>query len=83
MCVKDRLAAYQFDAAVTYFGIVIENALHETVEISLGNSKKHVPRYTLSQIMEDGFKFGAESDDDGGLATMMGADGAVYDEVRE
>lgn len=56
MCVKDRLTAYQFDAAVTLFGIIAENALSELMEVGSGKNKRHAPRYTLTDILDNKFQ---------------------------
>lgn len=76
LCVKDRLAAYQFDAAVTAFGTIIENALHETVERGTGSSKRLAPKYQLSDLLDDRFQFKSEGN---GLGLFKQLDG--YEEV--
>lgn len=54
---RDRLAAYQLDAAVTLLGTIVENALQEREERGSGKEKKWVAKYRLSDILEDDFKF--------------------------
>ena len=67
---------YLFDAAVATFGLVIKNALQETREVGAGKSKRIVPKYTLSELLDDGFQF--RKDDAHGI--FRGMDG--YSEVR-
>lgn len=76
LCVADPLAAYQFDAAVTTFGVTLENALQETRESGTGSNKRLVPRYKLTDLLADGFQFPREDT----LAGLRGMDG--YEEVR-
>jgi hypothetical protein len=45
-----------FDAAVTWFGITIENALHERVEIKVGNVTKSNPKYPLARLLHPSFR---------------------------
>jgi hypothetical protein len=77
LCVDDPLVAYQFDAAVTAFGTVIENALHERVEVGSGKFKRYVARYELRDLLADGFQFPRVGDD---LAVFRQIEG--YEEVR-
>lgn len=61
------------------FGTIVENALLERTEVGSGKTAKRVPRWTLKQILADGFTFPRKDNDgDGGPA----ADGEYYDEVR-
>lgn len=52
----DSIAAYCVDNAVLTFGIVIENALAETVEVGMGNNKRNEAKYTLAQLLDNNFK---------------------------
>lgn len=79
LCIEDELAAYQFDCAVVTFRIIVENALLERTEIGSGSSSKSVPRYTLEQLLQEGFILPRDGDSD--LSTFTGADGGYYDEV--
>jgi hypothetical protein len=45
--------AYQIDRAVTTFGIIIDNALQETIPI--GDEGKTVDKYTLDQLLDKKF----------------------------
>lgn len=54
-CIEDRWAAYQFDSAVTFVGVVIENALHETREVGVGQHKRQEPKYTIAQLLDPEF----------------------------
>jgi hypothetical protein len=68
--------AYELDAAAATFGIVIKNALQETVETGTGSNKRSRPKYTLPELLADGFQFKRDS----GLATFKGVEG--YEEVQ-
>lgn len=69
------LAAYQFDAAVVAFGLMIENARSETVTIGNGSNRRTRPRWTLEELLDDGFQFPRED----GLALFRSVEG--YEEV--
>lgn len=56
VCIEDRWAAYQFDSAVTFVGLTIESALHETREVGVGQSKRVEPKYTIAQLLEPEFR---------------------------
>lgn len=73
----DRWAAYQLDCAICYFGMVIENALNEQVNVGPDDKPKWVAKYTLTQLLTPGFKLGG--DDEAPLP--LKADGMIYDEV--
>lgn len=75
LCIDDPLAAYLFDAAVVAFGTIVENALQETVEQGSGSNRRHVPRYRITDILQDGFTFPRENP----LAVFKGFDN--YEEV--
>lgn len=60
---EDALAAWMLDTCVTWFGITVENALQETVEVGLvydpqarGNNKRREAKYTLSQLLDSDFR---------------------------
>ncbi len=67
--------AYQFDAAVTAFGTILDNALMETVETGIGNDKRLVQKYRIDDLLDDKFQFVAVDP----LAALKGLD--EYDEV--
>lgn len=50
------LVRYQINKAVTYFGMVIDNALAETVEVGIKPNIEYQPKYTLSQLLSDDFR---------------------------
>lgn len=79
LCIEDRLAAYQFDCAVVAFRIIVENALLERIETGSGSSAKSVPRYTLEQILQEGFQL--QRYDESDLALMTASENGYYDEV--
>lgn len=51
----------------------------ERIEVGSGATKKRVPRWTLKQILADGFTFPREPSGDSGAVGAV--DGEVYDEV--
>lgn len=53
---EDNLAAWMLDSAVTWFGITIENALQERDKVKMGTETQYRPRYTLSRLLQQGFK---------------------------
>lgn len=74
----DEWAIYQFDNAVTYFGMVIENALLERSDVGVGASQRSVQRHTLQDLLDPEYQLpreGAEVID-----MLKGMDG--YDEVE-
>lgn len=70
------LAAYQFDRAVTTFGRILNNALQERIDIGSGSSRKSIAKYTIKELLTEGFQLW-EDDALDGLAGLEG-----YDEVR-
>lgn len=68
--------AYELDAAVATFGLVIKNALQETVEVGEGSSKRIRQRYTLQELLDDKFQF----QPDNGLGVFRTMEG--YSEVQ-
>lgn len=48
--ITDEWVAYQFDSAISFFGITIENALQETIK------DKTTPKYKLSDLLKPGYK---------------------------
>jgi hypothetical protein len=77
--IQNEYAAYCLDGAVTTFGRIVENALLERIEVGSGKTAKRVPRWTLKQILSDGFTFPREQADGGDGPAV---DGEFYDEVR-
>lgn len=76
LCELNPFVAYEFDAAVATFGLLIKNALQETVEVGEGANKRTRARYTLLELLADDFQFKQES----GLGVFKGMDG--YQEVK-
>jgi hypothetical protein len=68
--------AYQIDRAVTTFGIVIDNALQETLEI--GDEGKTVDKYTLDQLLDKEFLLPRKGFDDEPFEMV---DGMMFDTV--
>lgn len=52
----DELACYQLDNAVLWFCNTVENALADTEKISVGDKTEYKAKYTLEQLLEDGFR---------------------------
>lgn len=53
---EDSLAAWMLDNAVQWFGLTIENALSERVELKMGPKTISNPRYTLTRLLNSSFK---------------------------
>jgi hypothetical protein len=67
---------------VTTFGITIENALYERIDVGAGDKKKSVAKYTLPQLLDERFQFGDESGAGRSeLSRLKGTENAFYDEV--
>jgi len=64
----NALAAWMLDNAVLTFGTLVENMLHETVEVEVGERKQSKPRYSISQLLDPAFVFPRDDDaeEDGG-----------------
>lgn len=52
----DDLTRYQVDNAVTHFGLTLENALNERVEVKVGKRTESRPKYTLPELLDDKFR---------------------------
>lgn len=78
MRLKNSLAAYLLDGAVMTFGTVIENALHERIEVGSDSNKKWVDKYTLKQLLARDFTLPREEQS---MSLPKRVDGAFYDEV--
>jgi len=76
---SDALAAWMLDNAVLTFGTLVENMLHETEEIEVGDRKQSRPRYAISQLLDPAFVFPRDDDaaEDGG-----GWDESTWDESQ-
>lgn len=53
---EDEWTAYQFDNAVNYLGITVENALLERQNVGTEKEPKYEPKYTLEQLLDDKFR---------------------------
>lgn len=76
--IDDAWAAYQLDSAVAYFGMVITNASQEMVNVGDDTKPRYRAKYTLKELLTEGFVLADEGDDMGSLSS---ADGIIYDEV--
>lgn len=54
--VTDSIAVYCLDKAVMWFGVTIENLLHERVEIGDGRDKRSEAKYELSDLLDPAFR---------------------------
>ena len=79
LCVADEWAAYQFDSAVAYFGLIIENASQELIDVGQEDKPRMVPRYKLGELLTPGFVISNE--EAGGDELPRAADGLIYDEI--
>jgi len=75
--IQDDWAALQFDNAVTLLGLAIENAAQELEKV--GDDMK--PRYTMAQLLDQGFRLPANAEPDADTAMLRGVDGVIFDEV--
>jgi hypothetical protein len=67
------LAAYQFDNAILFGGLVIENASQEREEYGPMNNRQSRLRYSLAQLLDPDFRLpvgGASSTSHGGIREM-------------
>lgn len=54
--ISDKWAAYQFDNAVVWVGIVLENAAQEMHNVGSEKAAKWEPKYTMQQLLDDKFR---------------------------
>lgn len=77
--ITNDLAAYQFDNAVVFMGLTIENALQEREGIGVGNQKEWRQKYTLPQLLDPDFRLDAPkstfSDKPGGIGALKAMQG--------
>ena len=75
----NALAAWMLDNAVLTFGTLVENMLHETEEVEVGDRKQSRPRYSISQLLDPAFVFPRDEQltEDGG-----GWDESTWDESQ-
>lgn len=66
-------AAYQFDAAVMWVGLTIENALNDREEYGPSNARATRPRYTLAKLLEPEFRLPHSGTSQEGLGAMAAA----------
>ena len=75
------LAAYQFDNAILFGGLVIENALQERKPV--GDPAKHEtePKYTLTQLLDPDFRLPRTGDGNEGRPGLKALAAAFPGEV--
>lgn len=76
LCELNPFVAYELDAAVATFGLVVKNALQEQVTIGEGTNRRSRARYKLMELLDDDFQFRSEN----GLGVFRRLDG--YSEVK-
>lgn len=54
--IADEWTAYQFDNAVNFLGITVENALQERDEVGVKPNVEYRARYTLQQLLDPAFR---------------------------
>ncbi len=72
---KDEFIAYQIDRAVTCFGIIIDNALMETLETE---NDKSIPKYTLEKLLDESFFLPRATED---TREIQDVQGMMFDTV--
>lgn len=55
LALDDALTAWCVDGTVLWFGITVENALQERVEVGSGKDKRHEGKYTLDDLLDPAF----------------------------
>lgn len=53
--IDDSIAAWCVDGCVMWFGMTMENALAETIEVGAGRDKRREAKYTIEQLLEPTF----------------------------
>lgn len=80
MTIQDRWAALQFDQAVTTFGLIVDGAAQEQINVGGESNPKWMAKYTMEQLLSKGFVIGGTGGgDDTPLPTKV--DGLIYDEI--
>ena len=79
MCIRDRLAAYQFDSAVVLFGTIIENAAQELEKRGPEDKPRWENKYTMKQLLDQNFRLPVGDVEQG--FDPADIDGMNYDEV--
>lgn len=52
----DELTVYQFDNAVTWFGVTIENLLQERIKVGAGENERSEAKYELEDLLDPDFR---------------------------
>lgn len=77
MQVEDSIAAWCLDDAVTWFGITIENALQERVEVTFGKKTQSRQKYTLALLLHQDFRLPTPPPDSLDVKSKMNPFGAL------
>lgn len=59
MTIRDPWAALQFDNAVGFVGVVLENASQEQHNVGTEKAPKYEPKYTMAQLLDPDFRLPA------------------------
>lgn len=55
LMLDDALTAWCVDGAVLWFGITVENALQERIDVGVGKDKRSEAKYTLEELLDAAF----------------------------
>lgn len=77
--VREAWEALQFDQAVVTFGVIIENASQEQINIGDDAHPEWRSRYTMAQLLADGFTL--ERQDEGSVLELRNTDNVLFDEI--
>lgn len=79
--IHDPWAAYQFDNAVVWAGITIENAAQEMIKVGGEKEGRMELRYTMKQLLDPAFRLPNDTKESTDPAMLKGIDGLAFDEV--
>jgi hypothetical protein len=79
------LAAYQFDNAILFGGLVIESAMQEREEYGPQNARQSRPKYTLTQLLDEDFRLpsGTSASSQGGIKAIAAANPGLVSHWRQ
>jgi hypothetical protein len=77
LLIGDPWLAFQFDNAVNYLGITVENALYEKRNVGTEKKPDMQPMYTLEQLLDDNFRMPrpVKEQPKSGIAALMAMTG--------
>jgi hypothetical protein len=85
---RNDLAAYQFDNAILFAGLVIKNASQEREWYGPENARESRPKYTLTQLLDPDFRLpsgdaSSNSAQGGGIKAIVAANPGIVGRWRE